>query len=305
MYLTKHFPLLTFNLQLFADGGEGGTSGEGATGVTEADAELHSTGVNSPNPEDNDAIDLDAEFEESIKGKYKEAFNKRTKSIVQERVKNLKGENETLNNKVNSHAPILEELAFRYGVDVEDVEALLSAIKADTTYEEQKAFEEGKTLEERLREKNEAKEKAKQAKELERLRQQVQENNDREAFMSKYREWDSQSEAIKAIYPSYNLRAEMSNKDFAMLLNSGVNPRTAYEVVHKDDILSGAMQYAANTASKKIANSIMANGKRPIENGNAAQGAAISKVDVSNLSPAQMDDYIRRAQRGEKITFSN
>ena len=159
MYLEKLIPSLTLDLQLFAEGGEGGTSGEGATGGIEADAELQ-MGVESPNPEDNDA-DIDAEFEESIKGKYKDAFNKRTKSIVKERVKNLKGEIDALTNKANAHAPILEELAFRYGVDIEDANGLLSAIKADTTSEEQKAFEEGKTLEERLRERTEEKEKAK------------------------------------------------------------------------------------------------------------------------------------------------
>ena len=156
-----------------------------------------------------------------------------------------------------------------------------------------------------MRERTEAKEKAKRDRELETLREQVKANNDREAFMAKYREWDSQTEEIRSFYPSYDLRAEMGNKNFAMLLNSGVNPRTAYEVVHKDEIISGAMRHATNTASKKIANSIAANGKRPIENGNAAQSAAITKVDVSNLSPAQMDEYIRCAQRGEIITFSN
>ena len=308
MIKKRKVPTLTLNLQLFAEGGEGGTSAEGATGVNETAAEFQISGVESLNPEgeDNGAdVDLDAEFEKSIKGKYKDAFNKRTQSIVTERVKNLKGENETLNNKIKSSLPILEELSFRYGVDINDAGALLAAIKADTAYEEQKAFEEGKTLEERLKARNEAREKKKQSEELERLRRQVKANNDREAFMAKYREWDSKTDEIRSVYPSYDLRKEMGNREFALLLNSGVPPKTAYEVIHKDDIMSAAMHHAVNTASKKVADNVMANGRRPIENGNAAQSAATTKIDVSNLSPAQMDDFIRRAQRGEIITFSN
>ena len=120
-----------------------------------------------------------------------------------------------------------------------------------------------------------------------------------------YRGWDSKTEEVKALYPSYDLRAEMANPEFVKLLNSGFSPQRAYESVHINDIVSQAMKYATDTSAKNLTNSLIANGKRPIENGNAAQSAAVSKIDVSNLSPKQMDEYIRRARRGEKINFSN
>lgn len=300
----KLFQMLTLNLQHFAEGGEGGTSAEGATGVIETASESQE-GENAitPDGENDGGIDLDAEFEQSIKGKYKDAFNKRTQSIVSERVKKIKGENASLTAKITAATPILEELAFRYGVDLNDTNALLSALKADTAFDEQKAFEEGTTLEERLKAKREARAKQQQEDELRNLRRQLQEQNDKQKFLEKYREWDSHSETIRATYPSYDLRTAMQNPVFVTLLNSGANPKNAYEAAYHDDIMAAAMQGAVNIATKKVADSVRANGKRPIENGNSSQGAITTKVDVSTLNREQMDFYIREAQKGKKITF--
>lgn len=292
MYLSTLFPDLTLDLQLFADGGEGGTSGEGATGGT------------APVAGDAQAVDLDAEFDELIKGKYKDAYGKKTKGIVSERVKSLKSENANLTKIGEAHKSLVEEIAFKYGVDANDLEGLSKAIKADTAYEETKAFEEGKSLDEWLDDRKAKRDKLNQQKELEDLRLKLKEKNDKEAFMQKYAEWDGHTDEIKALYPSYDLGKEMSNREFVRLLNNGVPPKTAYEVIHMNEIMSSAMSHATETAKKQLADNVMANGQRPIENGNAAQGAAITKIDVSNLSKEQIADYKQRAARGEIITFS-
>ena len=304
MFLSKLFPNLTLNLQLFADGGEGGTSGEGATGVNESAAEAQTSGVTAPAAEDAQTVDLDAEFDELIKGKYKDAYGKKTKGIVSERVKSLKRENADLTKLGEAHKSLVEEIAFKYGVDANDLEGLSKAIKADTAYEETKAFEEGKSLDEWMADKKSKREQAKQKEELETLRNQLKERDEREAFMKQYSEWDSNTPAIKALYPSYDLGKEMANREFVGLLKSGVSPKAAYEVVHLNDIMSSAMTHATDTAKKQLADNIIANGRRPIENGNAAQGAAITKIDVSNLTKEQIADYKQRAARGEIITFS-
>ena len=304
MTTEKLFQMLTLNLQLFAEGGEGGTSADGATGVIGTASESHKgDNAMSPDGENDGGIDLDAEFEESIKGKYKDAFNKRTQNIVSERVKKLKGENSSLTEKVSAATPILEELAFRYGVDINDSNALLSALKADTAFDEQKAFEEGTTLEERLRAKKEARAKQQQEIELQNLRRQLQEHNDKQRFLEQYKEWDSHSEEIRATYPSYDLREELNNPTFVTLLKSGANPLNAYVAANHDKIMAAAVHGAVNIATKKVADSVRANGKRPIENGNSSQGAITTKVDVSTLNREQMDYYIREAQKGKKITF--
>ena len=69
-----------------------------------------------------------------------------------------------------------------------------------------------------------------------------------------------------------------------------------------DDIVSGAMAAAVQTAADKVSKSVAANGARPNENG-SGQGAATVKPDVSKMTKAQRQDYIRRAAMGERITF--
>ena len=112
-----------------------------------------------------------------------------------------------------------------------------------------------------------------------------------------------QEQDTKAVYPSFNLESEMQNPQFVNLLRSNVDVRTAYEVLHKDEIIPAAMQFTAKAVEQKITNKIMANGARPAENGMASQGAAVVKSDVSQLSKADRAEIARRVQRGEKISF--
>ena len=158
------FPAV-FNLQLLADGaagaGDGGTASQGAMGVTGAAAMPQTKGVKS-NPladvkygiqdEDSeapvsevqeDSPDLDAEFEELIKGKYKAQYNKRTQDTIQKR---LKGTKDTVA-KYEALAPTLDMLSKKYGVDASDIDALNKAIEEDDSYYEDEALEKGVTVE--------------------------------------------------------------------------------------------------------------------------------------------------------------
>jgi hypothetical protein len=79
--------------------------------------------------------------------------------------------------------------------------------------------------------------------------------------------------------------------------------KTAYEVVHKDEIIPAAMQFAAQQIEQKVTNKIKAGGTRPSENGMSSQSAAVVKSDVSQLSKEDRAEIIRRVQRGERIRF--
>ena len=118
-----------------------------------------------------------------------------------------------------------------------------------------------------------------------------------------YAAWRQQADDAKKVYPSFDLKAEMNNPKFVDLLRSNIDVRTAYEVLHKDEIIPAAMQFTAKTVEQKLTNKIIANGARPSENGMSAQGAAVVKSDVSQLSKADRAEIIRRVQRGEKIRF--
>ena len=310
------------NLQLFGEGagagGDGGTGDAGAKGVTEAAAMPQTKGVKNPladvkygiQEEDAQAAavqakvtdadgntlqttDRNAEFEKLIKGEYKDLYDQRVQDTVQKR---LKGTKETVE-KYEALTPMLEMLAKKYGVDASDVKALNKAIEEDDSYYEQEAIDKGLSVEQ-------LKEIRRMERENADLKKQMEEQNAKDKANQLYSTWMNQSEALKAVYPSFSLEAELQNNQFLDLLKiPGVDVRTAYELVHKDDIIAGAMQFTAKTVEQKIANKIAANGARPTENGMSSQSAAVVKSDVSALSKADRQEIIRRVARGEKIRF--
>ena len=300
-------PMLS--LQVFAEGaGDGGTA-EGQ-GVTAEAASQQTKGVKNPladvkygiqedvapaaevQTEATTAPDRNAEFEKLIKGEYKDLYDAKVQDTIQKR---LKGSKETVD-KYNALSPTLELLAKKYGVDAADIEGLNKAIEEDNSFYEDEALEKGMTVQQ-----------LKEVKKMERenadLKRQMEEAQKQENGRKLYSEWMQQAEDTKQVYPSFDIRAEMNNPKFVDLLRSNIDVRTAYEVLHKDDIIRGAMQFTAKTVESKLAKNIAANGARPTENGMSSQSAAVVKSDVSQLSKADRQEIIRRVQRGEKIRF--
>ena len=311
------FPMI-LDLQLFGEGGagagagDGGTGAEGATGVSATAAVSQTKGVKA-NPlanvkygvqpeetapaaevtETAPAEDRNAKFEALIKGEYKDLYDARVQDTVQKR---LKGSKETVE-RYEALAPTLEALGKKYGVDPTDIKALNKAIEEDDSYYEEEALEKGVTVEQ-------LKEIKKMERENAELKRQMQEQERKENANRLYAQWMEQEQQTKAVYPNFSLRAEIQNPKFVDLLRSNIDVKTAFEVIHKDEIIPAAMQYTAKTVEQKIANKIMANGARPAENGNSSQGAALTKSDVSTLTKADRDEINRRVLRGEKITFT-
>ena len=307
------FPML-LDLQLFAEGaggGDGGTGAEGASGETAVAAVPQRKGAKA-NPLANvvygkqEAVeeatptakvesvvteDRNAKYEAFIK-EHKDLDDARIQNIVQKRLKSSK---ETVE-KYEALAPTLEALAKKYGVDATDIEALNRAIEEDDSYYEEEALEKGITVQQ-------LKEIRKMERENADLKRQMEEQNRKENANKLYSKWMQESDETKKIYPSFNLQAEMQNPRFTDLLRSNIDVRTAYEVLHKDEIIPAAMQFTAKTVEQKLTNKMIANGARPVENGNSSQGATVTKSDVSQLSKEDRAEIIRRVARGEKIRF--
>ena len=307
MKSTDFIPRL--DLQLFSEGGgDGGTGSEGATGVNEAVA-VPQRGVKNPlatvkygiqeDVQTADAqatteapTDRGAEFEKLIKGDYKDIYDAKVQDIVKKRLKNTQ---DTVD-KYNAITPMLETLAKKYGVDPSDTKALSKAIEDDDSYYEDEASEKGITVQQ-------LKEIKKMERDYAQLKKQMDEERRQKNADRLYSAWMEQAEKAKSVYPSFNLEAEMKNPQFVNLLRSNIDVRTAYEVIHKDDIIRGAMQFTADAVGQKLTNKIIAGGSRPTENGTNAQSATVVKSDVSQLSKADRAEIIRRVARGEKIRF--
>ena len=285
------------NLQLFAEGGggDGGTAAGGEMGVTEGAANPQGQ-VKVTDADGNTAqnIDRNAEFDKLIKGEYKDLYDAKMQDTIQKR---LKGTKETVE-KYEALSPTLEMLAKKYGVEVGDIKALNQAIEEDDSYYEEEALEKGITVQQ-------LKEIRKMERENATLKKQMQEQAAKENASKLYASWLDQAEKTKGVYPGFDLNTEMQNPKFVDLLRvPGVDVRTAFELVHKDDIIAGAMQFAAKTVEKKVTDRIAANGARPTENGLSAQSASLTKSDVSQLSKAELLDIQRRVLRGEKVDLT-
>ena len=312
MKFKTFIPMLS--LQLFAEGagGAGAGAGDGGTaqgqGATEAAALPQTKGAKNPladvkyGIQDEEAPaakvqqtatpDRNAEFDRLMKGEYKDLFDAWAQDTIQKRLKSSK---ETVD-KYNALTPTLEMLAKKYGVDANDIQSLNKAIQEDDSYYEEEALEKGISVQQ-------LKEVKKMERENAALKAQMQEAQRQENGKKLYAAWMQQADATKQVYPSFNLKAEMNNPKFLDLLRSNIDVRTAYEVLHKDEIIQGAMHFTAQAVESKLSKKIASNGARPSENGMSSQSAAVVKSDVSQLSKADRAEIIRRVQRGEKIRF--
>lgn len=313
------------NLQLFAEGaGDGGTGAEGQTGANSkaaavpqtkgekknplsdviygkqaegnaqaADVQQAEKAETDPSEEVPVTVDRNAEFEKLIKGEYKDLFDAKMQDTIQKRLSKVKESED----KLKTLSPMLEMLSKKYGVDVNDPKALIKAIEDDDAYYEEEAMEKGVSVEH-----------LKAIRKIERenseLKKTMQEQATKERAAKQYSAWMQQAEELKKIVPSFNLEAELKNPQFVDLLRSNVDVGAAYKVLHLDEMMSAAMQHAAQTAERKVVNNIAANGRRPNENGMSSQSAANVKSDVSQLSKADRAEVIRRVMQGEKISFS-
>ena len=311
MYKANIYPY-ALNLQLFAEGGDGGTgASEGASGVNAVAAVQQKGSKNpladvkygiqddsaqtAPVQETADVVetpDRNKEFEKLIKGEYKDLYDAKVQDTVQRRLKNTR---ETVE-KYEALTPTLEMLAKKYGVDAADIKALNQAIEEDDSYYEEEALEKGITVQQ-------LKEIRKMERENSELKRQMQEKESRENANRLYQQWMQQAEQVKAVYPSFDLNAEMQNPKFIDLLRANIDLRTAYEVLHNDEIIPAAMKFAVNHAEQKLTNKIVANGARPNENGMSSQSASLTKSDVSQLTKEDRAEIARRVARGEKIRF--
>lgn len=242
---------LELYLQLFADAAEGDTAQ--FTGENEAAAAPQATGEETPSAAGME--DLDAEFAQLIKGKYRTAYNQRVQETLQKRLRDHK----ELTQKLEALTPVLETLHNRCGVDTGDVAALQRAVEAMPSRQDR--------------------------------------------VVEQQSIWAKQAAETQNLYPGFDLGKELENPVFRKLLQSDVPVQTAYEVLHRDQLLPGALAHTAFTVERKLANNLAAMGNRPAESAMDNRGANPVRNDVSQMSRKDREEIIRRVRKGETIRF--
>lgn len=263
--------------------------GEG-TGSDSGQAAADQTGSDTTQVAAEEKEDLDADFEALIKGKYKAQYDARFQQGINARHKDYMQNKQQL----ESLNPMLDMLKEKYGVS--DVGELQKAIMNDDSYYEQEAVDRGMTVEQlKYMKQMERENKAYKEREQETIKEQMQ--------REKIEGWLRQETEFKQKAPEFSLRAELANPEFERLLVAGVNVETAFNVIHQDEIMSGAMNYTAKKAVEKTVNDIKARGMRPTENGLATTAAEPKRKTVGEMTGEEILKMAKRAKKGEKISF--
>jgi len=251
-----------------------------------ADTHAEETKTETPNRMSWDEIMADPEY------------NKQMQSVVQSRLRTAK----TAEDNLAKLTPAIELLARRHGLDPAnmDYEALAKAINDDDSYYEDKALEMGVSVETAKKidrqERDSAREKAQNERTL-------QEQRIQQHFMK----LEQEGEAMKKVFPNFDLRTELRNPAFARMTspNVGISVEDAYYAVHRNEIQTAAMQVTAQKTAQKISNSIQAGNRRPDESGTSSQAPSVTTFDYRNADKAQREALKQRiraaAARGEKL----
>lgn len=316
-----------FDLQLFAEGGDGAGAAEGigeaaaeekaasapaqGKGREAAAAEVDemlspaeepgaeedaAEGEEQDGAADKSSTDPEAHrkaFGELMRGEYNREFGE---MIVQATQKAY----DSILNEQGPVGRILNALGQKYGTAPGDYEALAAAVEGgvvkDDAYYEDMAMKKGISVQLA---------KEMDALESENAKHRAAEQQRAEAAKMEaiQQEWDAAAERIRAEDPGFDIKTALADPDFAQMLKLGVKMEDAYKARYFDDIMARRTTQTAKTVEKGVEARIRQRGARPSENGTNPGGAAVLKTDVSKLTPAQCEELERRAMRGQIITF--
>lgn len=225
-------------------------------------------------------------------------YNKEIQAVIQARLKSAKGSEDTLKRLT----PALEVLSRKYGLDPAklDYDALAKAISDDSDYYESRALEMGVPVET-------AKRIDQQEREMARQKRAEEQTLERQRIAKHIQKLEREGESLKRMFPSFNLRRELSNPVFVRLTSPGVglSVEDAYFAVHRREIQSASMQVAAKKVTEKLSNAIRSGTGRPQENGTSGKAPSVTNFDYKNASRDQREALKRRirdaAARGEKL----
>ena len=226
-------------------------------------------------------------------------YNKQMQAVIRARLKTAGTAEEAL----AKMAPAMEVLIRKYGQDPDkpDYGALAKAINDDDAYYEDKALEMGVTVETAKRIDQQERDTARQQK-------QEQVNLEQQMLRTHWARLEQQGEALKKVFPKFDLQTELQNPVFKRMLAPGqglMSVEDAYYAVHRKEIDAARSQVIAQQTTQQISNAIQAGSRRPDENGTSGQSASVTTFDYSKASKEQRESLKRQIYaakaRGEKL----
>ena len=135
--------------------------------------------------------------------------------------------------------------------------------------------------------------------------------------------WAEEAEALRAVYPAFDLEAEMEHPVLGALLRGEAAPslRQLYEAVHWEEVAERQRKEAVETAveaavaeavpaavaeavkasEERLLGHIRARGQRPAENGTCTVAGSRLHAAVGRLTRRERAMLAKRAENGEHI----
>ena len=332
---------IRMDLQLFAEGGEGGgaTTGAVETGATAVGAESSAAGAATISAGDTlgngqqvqnaqVAAELNRQmkrhpelrqvygqkpqqapqaqaqpaektvqekWDELKKGEYKELYGQDVQRAIQDRLKN----HADLQKQLDALQPIIDAGKKIYGT--EDTAALLEAMNNDERLiqrEEDEAEAAGMTVESlrtmrKLEEDNR------------RLTQMEQDSIQNQMLHNHYQKLVQQGEAMKQMFPEFNLQAELQDPQFLRLTSPevGLSVEAAFYAIHGKNVAAESMKAGMERAQKQMSQTIRAQGMRPVEGAAHGQGqpAAQAPMDFRSMTRAERERFRSQVKNGRVV----
>lgn len=308
---TMEMQMLALDLQRFAEGGAAGAGG--ATGSAAAEtagdaarqqgssAAVAGNGAPAAVQEGGQGAPAQAEgpsrqqrFAELVNGEFKAEADKWFQSRFNRRHADYKAMQE----REAAMQPAMALLQEAFGWDGKDPARLEDLLRRDNALWEERAAKEGLSVEQ-YRKFLEMQAQNRQL--MEALQRQ---QNAQQAAETKAR-YEREFDAVDRKYPGAGniLKQDFENEQFVRLVGAGVDMLSAFEAIHHEELMSGAIQRAAREAERRVSETVAANSRRPPENGAGSQAPAESRADVEHMSRAERQALNARALRGERVTL--
>lgn len=233
-------------------------------------------------------------WEDAKKGEFAELYGQDVQNAIRDRFKNQADANEQL----NKLGPMLQVLMDR--AEVKSVDDLIHHVMDDDSLYEEEASEAGMTVEA-----------YKNFKEIERQRDEMaareQQNIQEQRLREHYGNLSRQAEAMKQMYPDFDLQQELKNPQFFRMtsIEGGIPVEDAYFAIHHKELAPQMMAYGMQRARTQMGQTIQAQRQRPAEGAmrSQTQPAAEVRLDPRNLTRRERDEIRRQVHLGKRVTF--
>lgn len=306
------------NLQLFADGGDGGApAGEGA-GTSDGGEDIPSSiptraretyrkavakhkpakapeeSTGTANPETAQHMS----YADLIKSdEYKDEHKAYMDKAIGDRLKKYKG----LEEKQTKTDELLSFIGQKYKLDSSAdtfLEDLKSKMEQDDSFYEDYAMEHDISIDEARRistlERKVAMEDARKRAEL----MQAEEDRVNAEKMERWNRLQMNAEQTKKRFPNFNLEVELQDERFARLCAVNNDDTTsAYMACHWNEVINSTAQTASEQARIQTANAIASGKSRPVEGGMASNAPAVIEQDFRQMNLAQLRAFAEEQRR--------